>query len=88
MRQLGTPWVGAGPHRPSTLTDIRPPCFKVEKHALRLGASAHTTFRQTWGPPPLNWFPLNNVRVRGQADPTRNTSTHASRCTLRNGTMV
>jgi len=26
--------------RPSTLTDTRPPYFEVEKHALRLGASA------------------------------------------------
>jgi len=30
-----------GTSRPSTLTDTRPPCFEVEKHALRLGASAH-----------------------------------------------
>jgi len=32
---------GLGRDLTSTLTDIRPPCFEVEKHALRLGASAH-----------------------------------------------
>jgi hypothetical protein len=31
-------WGGTSP---STITDTRPPRFEVEKHALRLGASAH-----------------------------------------------
>ena len=78
VRHLGTespPWFGAGPHRPSTLTDTRPPCFEVEKHALRLGASAHY-LPTNWGPPPRTGLPVNNVRVRGQAGRahTRNTS--------------
>jgi hypothetical protein len=38
--------------RPSTLTDTRPPCFEVEKHALRLGASAHY-LPTNLGPSPL-----------------------------------
>jgi hypothetical protein len=57
VRHLGTestPWFGAGPyqHTPSTLTDTRPPCFEVEKHALRLGASAHY-LPTNRGPSPL-----------------------------------
>ena len=68
VRHLGIespPGFGAGP---STLTDTRPPCFEVEKHALRLGASAHY-LRTNWGPPPRTGLPVNNVRVRGQAGP-------------------
>ena len=71
VRHLGTespPWFGAGPHRPSTLTDTRPPCFEVEKHALRLGASAHY-LPTNWGPPPRTGLPVNNVRQRGQTGP-------------------
>jgi hypothetical protein len=44
VRHLGaesTPWLGRGLTRQSTLADTRPPCFEVEKHALRLGESAH-----------------------------------------------
>jgi hypothetical protein len=44
VRHLGTestPWLGWDLTRPSTLTDTRPPCFEVEKHALRLEVSAH-----------------------------------------------
>ena len=45
-------WGGNLLSRPSTLTDTRPPCFEVEKHALRLGASAH------YLPTNLGPFPL------------------------------
>ncbi len=37
----------------STLTDTRPSCFEVEKHALRLGASAHYLPTNHPGPSPL-----------------------------------
>jgi hypothetical protein len=54
----------------STLTDTRPPCFEVEKHALKLGASAHYQASDEPGAlPHENGFPLHNVRARGQADP-------------------
>ena len=59
MQHLGTespPWFGAGPHHtPSTLTDNRLPCLELEKHALRLGASAHYL-------PTYYRLPVNNVR--------------------------
>ena len=54
------PRVVWGGTSPSTLTDTRPPCFEVEKHALRLGASAHY-LPTNWGPP-QNRLPVNNVR--------------------------
>ena len=38
--------------RLSTLPDTRPSCFEVEKHALRLGASAHY-LPTNLGPSPL-----------------------------------
>jgi hypothetical protein len=52
VRQLGTESTPRDGTRPSTLTDTRPPCFEVEKHALRLGASAHY-LPTTLGPSPL-----------------------------------
>jgi hypothetical protein len=50
VRHLGR-GLGRNITRPSTLTDTRPPCFEVEKHALRLGASAHY-LPKNWDPPP------------------------------------
>jgi hypothetical protein len=44
----------------STLTDTRPPCFEVEKHALRLGASAHY-LPTNLGPSPLSRTPFEQV---------------------------
>jgi len=58
-------WGGTSP---STLTDTRLLCFEVEKHALRLGASAHY-LPTNWGPPPRTGLPVNNVRQRGQTGP-------------------
>jgi len=62
--------LGAGLHRPSTLTDTRPPCFEVEKRALGLGASAHYP-PTNLGPSPLRtgslstmWTPRCQARVR------------------------
>jgi hypothetical protein len=55
VRHLGTEstlWLERDLTRPSTLTDTRPPCFKVEKHALRLGVSAHYPLTNL-GPSPL-----------------------------------
>jgi hypothetical protein len=62
VRHFGTEstlWLGRDLTRPSTLagtlTDTRPPrptCFEVEKHALRLGASAHY-LPTNLGPSPL-----------------------------------
>ena len=76
MRHLGTestPWLGRDLTRPSTHTDTRPPCFEVEKHALRLKASrklVRALPSDTPGAlPPENGFPLNTVRVRGHTDP-------------------
>ena len=40
--------------------DSRPPVFEVEKHALRLGASAHY-LPTNCGPPPRTGLPVNNV---------------------------
>jgi hypothetical protein len=41
------------PTRPCTLPNTRPPCFEVEKHALRLGASSSYLPTNLPPPPPL-----------------------------------
>ena len=45
-------WGGTSLTRRSTLTDTRPPCFEVKKHALRLEASA-LYLPTNLGPSPL-----------------------------------
>jgi hypothetical protein len=54
--------------RPNTLTDTRPRCFEVEKHALRQSCKRALPSDKSGALPPENGFPLHNVRVRGQAD--------------------
>jgi len=81
-----SPPPGAGPHQAEHTHRHQTVVFRSEETCPEGGSKCALPSEKPRGPPPENGFPLNNVRVRGQADPY--TQRKRDGAPLRNGTTV